>query len=71
MECLSRASGRSRNTCIILEPHYASDQLKSMASPKPEFIHMHTSDKRVAIRNCCLPHEIRAKVILDTIAKEQ
>lgn len=55
-------------TYILLEPHYGSDQLKSMASPKPEFIHMHTSDKRAAIRNCCLPHEIRgAKVILDII----
>ncbi|KAF2974371.1 hypothetical protein EK904_009931 [Melospiza melodia maxima] len=48
----------SKNTHIVLEPHNASDQL-NMASPKPEFIHMHTSDKRADIRNCCLPQEIR------------
>jgi len=40
-----------------------------MASPKPEFIHMHTSDKGAAIRSFCLLHEIRgkAKEILGTV----
>lgn len=40
-----------------------------MASPKPEFIHLHTSDKMAAIRRFCLFHEIkgRAKLTLGTI----